>query len=171
MTATNPYKKLPEEIAFLLQHYEVPSTGQKFEESFSRPPTYFTHRVSDWDHITNSLPAILIDVNTESIQYMPYDGGWERAIPVIIMVYIHAPRGATNAESLQNDILADEEIKRVYSHLEELLNYGKNLTGITQALTISSGMILIEPWYGGDEATGVRMRMAGLEVLLRNKIR
>lgn len=167
-----PYVDLPREIKKLLETQPTARTNDVIQTTMG-DLTIITYRVSNWNTLINTLPCIYIDIDSSTIFYEQLDQTAYRNVPIVlsILVPLILRDDLTESEKDALDQEVDTEIKRLFGDVEEVLNSGMARKGVVDDLQIVSSAILFEPWDGGDELAGIKLRVASFELIARSVIR
>lgn len=152
----------------------VPRTGAVITTMYYGNFTVYTKRITDWTEVTNNLPAIVIDSHAEAIDYYQVDQTTYRLIPISVLVYIPImTRDIADDEAAVRvaEEQADDEIKTVVGDLEEVLNSTRTWKQVADSVRLIGGGGIFYEAFNWDDALGIKMRIAQINVVVTSQIR
>lgn len=168
MTVT-PYIDFATNLKKSLEIIPTTRTGAGLTSEFGAF-TIITKRITDWNEIVTQLPCIVIDMDTQGIQYDPTDQGFFRLIPVVVVVYIPImSRNKTEAEARVEEDKSDRVVKTAVSDLEEILVTSQN-ANVSYIISLLGAYIPYEA-FDADESIGIKMRIGQIDLIAKSQIR
>lgn len=135
-----PYLDLPAALTRALAGVPVPRTGAVLV-SAQGALTFLANRPDYPSQIADALPAIIVDINTSiNVPYIYDEGGrLMRAVPIVVAAVVPNKaylEGLTEAQRVEQILIADTDIKTLYGDLESLVNREELRRGVCRRLEI-----------------------------------
>lgn len=170
---TKPYVDPAHFIKQILETEPTKRTDAIVTSSYG-PFTIFPKRITDWSEITNNLPAIVVDLHAEAIDYVQVDQTTYRLIPLSVLVYIPLmTRDIADDDAAVRDEeeRADLEIKTIVGDIEEVLNSTRTWLQVADSVRLIGGGGIFYEAFNWDDALGIKMRIAQINVAITSQIR